>query len=88
MKRRWGRRRTCFGLKRSDGSPIPPPPPSGIRAKSLLYEEMAAAKEWGLTPDEWYGKPREARAMMVAYERLRIAIDHMFAEEQRRKAGG
>lgn len=49
---------------------------------------MAAAKEWGLTPDEWYGKPREARAMMVAYERLRIAIDHMFAEEQRRKAGG
>jgi len=49
---------------------------------------MAAAKAWGLTPEVWYAKPREARALMVAFERLRAALDHMYAEEQRKEIGG
>ena len=53
---------------------------------SILFEEVEAAKEWGLSPDEWFEKDRWSRAVMVAQRRVRARIEFWLAED-RPKAG-
>jgi hypothetical protein len=49
---------------------------------SILFEEMEAAKEWGLTPDDWFECSRSSRAVMVAQRRTRSAIDFWLVEDR------
>lgn len=42
----------------------------------MFHKEMAAAKAWGLTPDQWYDSTRGARAVMVAMGRADALIAH------------
>jgi len=37
---------------------------------------MNAAREWGLTPDQWYAATRAARAMMIATSIMRIRLEN------------
>lgn len=52
---------------------------SGIRDANGLFSEMSTAREWGLTPDQWYTATRAARAMMIATSIMRIRVDNAMA---------
>lgn len=52
----------------------------------MMFTEMQAAKEWGISPEEWYGKSREERSLLVGFERVQARIEHVQQEEARRKA--
>jgi len=59
---------------RKNGEPLPGVPPTDITYSGTMGE-MEAARAWGLTPDEWYRKPRWARAVMVAQVEERSKIN-------------
>lgn len=59
-----------------NGGPIPEGKPSGIKDANGLFSEMNAAREWGLTPDQWYAATRAARAMMIATSIMRIRLEN------------
>jgi len=54
---------------------------------SILFEEVEAAKEWHLAPDEWFEKPRWSRAVMVAQRRTRAAVDFWLMEDNKPRSG-
>jgi hypothetical protein len=54
---------------------MPEAAPSGIRDANGLFSEMTTAREWGLTPDQWYQATRAARAMMIATSIMRARVD-------------
>ena len=70
-----------------NGGPIPEGKPSGIKDANGLFSEMNAAREWGLTPDQWYAATRAARAMMIATSIMRMRIDNEMAERAAVKRG-
>ena len=44
---------------------------------------MRAAKEWGVSLDTWYRIPPNARAMMIAYERVAARLAQAMMEDSR-----
>lgn len=49
----------------------------------MVYTEMEAAKSWGMSPKEWYSRERDERAMIVAFERLRVRVEEASMEESK-----
>jgi len=45
---------------------------------------MTVAKAWRLSPDEWYKKPRWARAAMVAQHDVEVSITWWDVEDKRK----
>jgi hypothetical protein len=63
--------------------PIPPIPPQGNIKFLGTFEEMRIAKEWNLTPREWYDEPRWSRATMVAASRYERRVEHWMYEDNK-----
>jgi hypothetical protein len=42
---------------------------------SALYGEIDAAHFWNISVDDWFLKPREARALMTAYARIAPVVE-------------
>jgi len=43
---------------------------------------METAKDWSLTPKDWFEEPRWSRAAMVAQRRVRNRIDFWLVEDR------
>lgn len=53
----------------------------------MYFDELDAAKEWGINdPDEWFRKPRETRALMVAHMRLTGIVNMMAKYDAHKEA--
>lgn len=62
---------------RVNGTPLDPEEwlESGIVVEaSDIYHDLDTAKQWGLTPSQWYGEPHWSRAAMRAYCKWNTAI--------------
>jgi len=58
-----------------------PDVPGSYAAADISFSEAEAAREWGLSLEEWYMKPRWARACMVAQCELRKRLDYWMAKD-------
>lgn len=55
-------------------------------AISEVYEEAAAAKQWGIALDDWYQKPRWARVAMIAFLHAERRLNYWMQEYRKRDA--
>jgi hypothetical protein len=44
---------------------------------------MATARDWGMTPDQWYAATRAARAMMIATSIMRVRVENEMVDHGR-----
>jgi len=57
-----------------------------IYEQSPLFEEMATAAEWGVSPEEYFSWSREARTFAMAFLRVKSALVNVLSEAARKKA--
>jgi hypothetical protein len=48
-----------------------------------MYSELEAAKNWGMSPREWYSRERDERAMILGFERVRAKVEQVQIEESK-----
>jgi hypothetical protein len=66
------------------GEPIPEAKEQSSITANIYFAEMEAARDWGLSPSDWYKEPLWSRAAMVATQRQRRRIDYWLGEDVRK----
>jgi len=75
---------TRFQLRRNKRPVLGPP--SSEWDYTIGYLEMNSAREWHLTPSQWYEEPRWSRAVMVGALRVRGTMLYWDAEKAKEES--